>query len=202
MQASTVWRGSRLVYGSWNTSCISCERARRSWFDFAGWVRSRPPNAIVPAVGRSSPTSIRAIVVLPEPDSPTIARLPPSATSNDTPSTATCSPNTLRSAVTRSSGSPMDELLRPDAPDQRVVELAQRGSFGATVVDRQRTAGSERAPCRGFEGRQWLSWDRRQSGRGGSHIGPGADERGGVGMMWPRVQRRRRLLFHDLPGVH
>ena len=42
--------------------------------DRAGRDRSRPQAVIVPVVGRSRPTIIRAIVVLPEPDSPTIGQ--------------------------------------------------------------------------------------------------------------------------------
>src|SRR5688572_11035403 len=202
MQASTVWRGSRLVYGSWNTSCISCERALRSLFDLAGCVRSCPANVIVPAVRRSSPTSMRAIVVLPEPDSPTIARLPPSATSNETSSTATCSPKALHNPATLSSGSAMHELLGPDASHRRVAELAQRRPCRAAVVDRERAPGGERAARRRLERRQRLTGDGRQPWRRRRHIRSGADQCRRVRMAWMRVQRRRWLLLDDLSGIH
>src|SRR3954453_20156755 len=59
---------------------------------------------IVPAVGRSRPTIIRATVVLPLPDSPTIASDRPGSRSNVTSSTATWVPKTLRSPWTDSTG--------------------------------------------------------------------------------------------------
>jgi hypothetical protein len=55
--------------------------------------RARPPTAISPASGRSSPAMHRSTVVLPQPDGPRIVNSVLSATSKDTPSTAaTASP--------------------------------------------------------------------------------------------------------------
>ncbi len=53
---------------------------------------SSPRKLITPEVGCSSATTIRPIVVLPQPDSPTTPRVSPRLTSNDTPSTALTSP--------------------------------------------------------------------------------------------------------------
>ena len=50
--------------------------------------RSLPPKRITPAVGFSRPTSIRPMVVLPQPDSPTRPSVSPLRMSNDTPATA------------------------------------------------------------------------------------------------------------------
>src|SRR6185437_16188492 len=61
---------------------------------------------MVPWVGRSRPTIIFAIVVLPEPDSPTMASDPAAGTVNDTSSTATSGPNSLRRPATSSTGTP------------------------------------------------------------------------------------------------
>ena len=47
-----------------------------------------PSITTAPEVGGSSPTTIRASVDLPDPDSPTSAKVSPLAMSNDTPSTA------------------------------------------------------------------------------------------------------------------
>ena len=49
---------------------------------------ARPRTAPRRVVGRCSPTSVRASVVLPEPDSPTRARISPRRTSTSTPSSA------------------------------------------------------------------------------------------------------------------
>ena len=54
--------------------------------------RRVPPSSIVPASGRSKPAIIRSVVVLPEPDGPSIVKNSPRAISRSTPSTATTSP--------------------------------------------------------------------------------------------------------------
>ena len=62
---------------------------------------------IVPWVGLSSPTIILAMVVLPEPDSPTMASDPASGMANETSSTATSGPNSLRRPETASAAVPL-----------------------------------------------------------------------------------------------
>ncbi|COZ92354.1 Uncharacterised protein [Mycobacterium tuberculosis] len=59
-----------------------------------------PSKTTVPEVGWSSPSTIRASVDLPDPDSPTIARVLARGSRNDTPSTARDS--------TRRHGAPRD----------------------------------------------------------------------------------------------
>ena len=54
----------------------------------AEWSSGWPSNRTSPAVGRCSPTSVRASVVLPEPDSPTSATTSPARTARSTPSRA------------------------------------------------------------------------------------------------------------------
>ena len=49
---------------------------------------SWPRKRIVPATGSTSRIAVWAVVVLPHPDSPTSASISPSATENETPSTA------------------------------------------------------------------------------------------------------------------
>src|SRR5256885_16613226 len=73
--------------------------------------RSWPQAVIVPAVGAVRPTSIFATVVLPEPDSPTMASEPPAGTARSTPSTATTSPYSLRRPVASSTASGTRHLL-------------------------------------------------------------------------------------------
>ena len=51
---------------------------------------SRPPKVIVPEVTGARPSTARAMVDLPEPDSPTRPTVSPGATCSDTPSMARC----------------------------------------------------------------------------------------------------------------
>ncbi len=82
----TVMRGSRLAYGSWKIICISW-RAWRSRAPLAA-VMSSPSSSTRPEVGSSSRITSRAVVDLPDPDSPTSPSVSPLRMVNDTPSTA------------------------------------------------------------------------------------------------------------------
>ena len=53
---------------------------------------SSPPSSIVPASGRSNPAIIRSVVVLPDPDGPSIVKNSPRAISRSMPSTAATVP--------------------------------------------------------------------------------------------------------------
>jgi hypothetical protein len=55
-----------------------------------------PSSSTVPAVGRERASSMRIIVVLPEPFGPSTPSTAPAGTSRSTPETATVEPNTLR----------------------------------------------------------------------------------------------------------
>src|ERR1700723_1409713 len=103
---------------------------------------------MVPEVGRSRPTIIRAIVVLPEPDSPTIASDWPAGTENVTSSTAVKFANFLVRCETSSIGhlQPPAQFARPHAPGQPAVEIRQRHRRGTAGVGRVRAPGRERAP--------------------------------------------------------
>src|SRR6202049_1844620 len=103
---------------------------------------------MVRAVGRSRPTIILATVVLPEPDSPTMASEPPSGTENATSSTATRPPYSLRRPSTASTGSGMqcdlelaEQLFCARAPRQASVELDQRRPALAAHVSRVSAPG-------------------------------------------------------------
>src|SRR5487761_25048 len=91
----TVRVGFSDVIGSWKTMPIALPRRRRS--SPAGMVvSSRPSNsidppAILPPCG-SRPRIDIAVMVLPDPDSPTIPRVSPRATEKLTPSTGTTVP--------------------------------------------------------------------------------------------------------------
>ena len=82
----TVCRGLSAPVGSCSTSWTRRRYAlqRRGAVYVSGW----PGDATAPAVGSTSPRIARASVVLPQPDSPTSARISPGATARSTPSTA------------------------------------------------------------------------------------------------------------------
>src|SRR4051794_26394930 len=208
---SALWRGSRLEYGSWKTICTSLPRRRRSFAHPRRVEPARPPAVIVPAVGAVSPTSIRATVVLPDPDSPTIASDPPGATERSTPSTARTSPKTLRSPLAASTGSAMghhllggavEQLRGADAAHEPAVERLDRRPGRAAGVDDVRAARRERAAVRRLERADRPAGDRRQAAHRGVDRGPRGRERRGVGMQRAVVQVRARAGLDDLPGVH
>ncbi len=60
------------------------------------WAMSRPSKRIAPPVGVYSRVISRPVVDLPQPDSPTSPREPPSGTWNETPSTACTWPTVRR----------------------------------------------------------------------------------------------------------
>ena len=78
--------GSSEPYGSWNTGCMRRRSAKVSLRESPA--TSTPSTSIVPEVGSSSFSTIFATVDLPDPDSPTRARVLPRGMSNDTASTA------------------------------------------------------------------------------------------------------------------
>ncbi len=79
-------RGSSDAYESWNMYWMS--RRSRRYSRPLDRARSLPPKRTAPLVGLSRPTSIRPIVVLPQPDSPTRPSVSPLRMSKDTPATA------------------------------------------------------------------------------------------------------------------
>ncbi len=83
----TVLRGFSDAYGSWKIICIS-RRSGRSWrCESCGDVAGRRSGSF-PAVGSSSRSISRAVVDLPQPDSPTMPSVSPRRTVSDTSSTA------------------------------------------------------------------------------------------------------------------
>ena len=86
----TVLRGFSDEYGSWKIICIS----RRSAFSSSPLMCaiSLPSKRIDPSVGSISRSSSRAVVDLPQPDSPTIPSVSPRRTSKLMPSTACTAP--------------------------------------------------------------------------------------------------------------
>ena len=83
MISSTVIRGFKEEYGSWNTICISL----RSDLIFLS-VTFSPLKITSPPVGLYNWSKERPTVVLPQPDSPTSPSVSPGLIAKDTPSTA------------------------------------------------------------------------------------------------------------------
>ena len=75
--SSTFQRGFRLAYGSWKIICMRRRRPRRLAADDLSTPVSWPSKSTAPRVGSYRPTSSRATVLLPQPDSPTSASVLP-----------------------------------------------------------------------------------------------------------------------------
>ena len=93
MISLTRMRGFSELHGSWNTACTELR------YDFLAaavelWT-SWPSKRIDPSVGSSSISIIFAVVLLPQPDSPTTPRVSPARSSKEMSSTALMWPVTL-----------------------------------------------------------------------------------------------------------
>src|SRR5689334_17375130 len=92
--------------------------------------RSRPSNRIEPSTMRPGGDGTKrstesAVTLLPQPDSPTTARVSPAPTSKETPSTARTTPSRVKKCVRRSS-------------------MARSGAFNGRVSHAARKPGIER----------------------------------------------------------
>src|SRR5439155_6337243 len=138
----TRQRGFRLAYGDWKIICLR-------------W----PRNSMRPPLGASSPTIRRAMVDLPQPDSPTSARVSPRRTSSVTPSTARSSrlpsPSSIRSSQGRETSKSREtaSTLSNGARMQPAGGLAlfsrhQFGTRAQAALEALGTARVERAAAR------------------------------------------------------
>src|SRR5687768_8436861 len=98
----TRLRWFRLAYGSWKI-IIGSRRIGRISVRFR-WVMSRPAKVIRPLVGSSSRIRQRAIVDLPQPDSPTTPRVSPCLTVKLIPSTALTAATSFWKTIPRVTG--------------------------------------------------------------------------------------------------
>ena len=105
--SSTFQRGFRLAYGSWKIICMRRRSARGSGVVAVSW----PSKCTLPRVGAYRPTSRRATVLLPQPDSPTSASVSPLRMLNETPSTACTNWRGLRSTTRFSQGAETSKTL-------------------------------------------------------------------------------------------
>ena len=78
--------GFRLAYGSWKMICSLLRSLRMRSLDSVPM--SSPRYSTWPALQSSRRSTVRPIVLLPEPDSPTRPSVSPRRIANDTPSTA------------------------------------------------------------------------------------------------------------------
>ncbi len=130
----TVCTGFSAVDGSWNTIPTSRPRARRSssaemesTSTAPAPVRSlRSTAPSVTAVSGRRPRIVRAVTDLPDPDSPTMARISPGDTVRDTPSTARTSPPSV-AKVTPRSRIETTSLMRTPSSSGRACGRAARG---------------------------------------------------------------------------
>ncbi len=79
-------RGLSEANGSWNTICIERRTGRISLL--LSGVMSVPLSLMLPEVGSTSRSTVRATVDLPQPDSPTRPSVSPTPSEKLTPSTA------------------------------------------------------------------------------------------------------------------
>jgi hypothetical protein len=142
------------VIGSWKMIAISLARTRRI-SSLLALTRSRPcqstsPAAILPGgIGRSFSTVI-AVTVLPQPDSPTTQTVSPRSIVRSTPSTAWSQPSSVLKCVFNplicSSGT---WVRRPCGTPERDGDLTSIGGLTCADIrapgaDRARRAGRRR----------------------------------------------------------
>src|SRR4051794_40727516 len=97
-------------------------------------VTSSPPSRIFPPVGSSSPAIMRKVVVLPQPDGPSMTKNSPSSTTKLESWTATKSPNSFLRCSTRISAIALLRKLRDDDEHRRARKHGDEGPG----VERQR----------------------------------------------------------------
>src|SRR5712691_2847655 len=169
---------------------------------------------MVPAVGASAARMSFAVVVLPQPDSPTRPRVSPVLIVKLTPSTALTQPRLLPRREpptgkyflrprTSSNGSLTGGLLQglpaPDGP--AVAQGLLAGLFSTATVQGVRAAGVKAAARR--QGRE--IW--RLAGDGverllAPQLRHGVEQSSGVGVLRCVEQVPHRLHLDDLAGVH
>src|SRR5262245_53983602 len=185
---------------------------------------SLPSKVIEPLVGVSRPLRHRAVVVLPQPDSPTSPTISPGAMSKKIPSTARKTGALLRrpsryilvSSRTRRMGSPIGppgvfarqrQLACPVAGGRvtgpSIVDGIQCWQRLGADIDGVPTAGPEGAPVDPLAGTRWLAGNLREARRPGlPDAGYGGEQPSTVRVPWPREQGISGRGFNNAAGVH
>ena len=172
--------------------------------------RSLPSKRTEPLVGLSRPTSMRPIVVLPQPDSPTRPSVSPLRMSKDTPATALTVP-TLRCSIPLVTGKSLtrslaDSTTSPPACSATSASCADRGlNHGELARDRallSRPTGKKQryvcavvSPLRSGASARQLSVAYRQRGAKRQPFG-GWTRSGGA----PGIEYSRSLVSADFSG--
>src|SRR3954464_9785110 len=199
----TVLRGFSDEYGSWKIICMSRRSGLRSLRDM--WAMSRPRYVIDPLVGSSRRVMRRAVVDLPQPDSPTRPSVSPRNTAKLTPSTACTAPTCLRSrmpfvsgkCLTRSRisisrspawGPPLPALIAPPPsrprarpPCPRPPRERRRAPWRRPASPRRRAPTTARAASGAAAGRRPCGGRCRRAPPAGAAV---AAERLGRGEPW------------------
>ena len=157
---------------------------------------------MVPAGGPFRPTIIRAMVVLPEPDSPTIARDRPGGRRTSrrrrrrarrTPCAGPAASRTGVAGWRSGTGPPgagraaRRRERSGRAPPSRLAPAAGTSARQASWACGQRGANAH--PAGRLEGRQRAAGDGREAVRGRGDVGAGRGQGGGVGMQRVAVQQ-------------
>ncbi len=129
--APTVCLGFSDEYGSWKIICISRRSGRMA--PARRCVMSRPSKMICPAVGSMSRVSMRAVVVLPQPDSPTMPRVSPRITWNETSSTLRTRPTRRLMMIPRVTGKCLVSPVTVISASEDMASVALGGLSGAVT---------------------------------------------------------------------
>ena len=181
--------------------------------------RSRPSNRMPPPVGSSRPSTSFAVVVLPQPDSPTTPSVRPLSMANETSSTARTTPrlppNRPRRAVEmlgetrgfehRHQAAPLCIAGARAASSARCVR--RRGRTPAAPPARQRSnAAGQRAANAQPRGRRDRSggWPSIAVSRWrlSAHARDRVQQRLGIGMRRRIEYARHRTGLHDTSRIH
>ena len=142
-----------------------------------GWrVTSAPWSRIRPSVGSSKPAIIRSVVVLPEPDGPSIEKNSPSRTSRSMPSTATTGRRRTRFDRRRHAGrrvvAEAFDALEPDGDATRSAMAAAACRDGGRCGTRQAGPRSGAGPRRALRSAVRVAPHCAARGRMSSGRGP------------------------------
>src|SRR4051812_34537755 len=168
----TVYTGSSAVCGSWNSIAIRAPRTSRMSASSSSKRLTSPSIARPPVMCAGGESKIRstarACTVLPEPDSPSTARISPLPSSYVTPSTALTTPSsvwnsTCRSSTVRTGSAIATEELRVHGVTQRLAEQDERADQQAQEQRRPEHQVRVLGEPRVGDGELQPPRDRRQS---------------------------------------
>ncbi len=142
MASPTRRRGLREPKGSWNTICMRARRGRSAAADSRP--RSCPAKLTRPPVGSSRRRMALPTVVLPQPDSPTSARVRPAGMSRDTPSTARTWPTVRWNTPRRMGKCTFSSCTSSSVPSVAATRDGGASSPRGAAAPRPASAGSNR----------------------------------------------------------